>query len=280
MPKKTTKEDLKTTWQWLWYQKDTGKPRWHTRLALSAYAGCQWFWFRADTREFTWPGRGVILAIALILGYVVSHFLPELLECLIPTDIKKYLLTVAGAWPRLVVTAVATVYSVPIFLGLWVIRTHDKKIEFRNHQKQLSRDQLEKAVDLLVGENPFARGLGASRLTYLYRERKIDKDEYRGYMAICRSWTGDKPMVANEANLSKAHLEGAHLVRADLRGADLRGANLAGANLTGADLRDADLRGADLLGVELGGADLSRTYLDKGALKGIDQDHITFDSLD
>ena len=268
MPEKATKANLKATWEWLWFQKNTSEPRWHTRPALLAYAGWQWFWFRADTREFTWRGRGVILAIAFIIGYMISHFLTDLLYCLIPDNTKKYLLTVNGAWARLVVTAVATIYSVPIFLGLWVIRTHDKKIEFRNHQEQmtrhaqdkeddaakhreqLSRPQIDKAVGLLVEKDPASRGLGVSRLAHLYRDKRISKKEYQGYMAICSFWASAasnvNAIVAPGADLTKAFLVKAYLQGAQLQGADLRGANLQEANLQAAYLEESKLQGANL----------------------------------
>ena len=111
------------------------------------------FWFQTDTGEFTWRGRATILAIAFILGSVVAlilgsmitSYLPELLDQLLPADEKnKYLQAMAGAWARLAVTAVATVSSILIFLGLWVIRTHDKKIEFKNHREQMTRHERDK----------------------------------------------------------------------------------------------------------------------------------------
>ena len=253
------------------------------------------FWFRADTSEFTWAGRGVILAIAFTFGYMISYFLPELLDFLIPDSTKKYVGMVDGAWARLIVTAVATVYSVPIFLGLWIIRTHDKKIEFRNnqkqlsriasnkkvesksHRKQLSRSQIEKAVDLLTGKDPIARGLGVSRLTHLFRENSLEEGEYKGYMAICRSWEspdeGKAPMIAlgsmlQGVNLQKAKLPGADLQEADLSNARLERANLQGANLQEANLTGTKLAGANLQGTNLQEADLTRASLRGACLRG------------
>ena len=247
------------------------------------------FWLQTDTGEFTWRGRAAILAIAfslgsvvaLILGSMITSYLPELLDHLLPDDgTNKYLQAMAGAWSRLAVTAVATVSSILIFLGLWVIRTHDKKIEFRNHQKQLSRSQIEKAGELLVKEDdPVSRGLGAYRLTHLYREKRIDEAEYQGYMTICSSWaspagSGKVPMTAIKVNLKKAYLvlaqlQTAVLVATRLEEANLEQAVLIRANLLAANLEKANLAGADLTGADLTKADLTKAILTRADMPGI-----------
>lgn len=80
-----------------------------------------------------------------------------------------------------------------------------------------------------------------------------------------------RPVLLQNANLSKACLRGADLRQADFHGANLRGADLSGAGLPdysrrwadlgGADFREADLCGTDFRGANLSGANFGRAYL-------------------
>ena len=245
--------------------------------------------FRQDTGELTWFARVGILVYALALAWGLSNLLLEITDWLVPSNLRDTLKDTNEAWARVRVT---TVYSVPIFLGLWFIRTHDKKIEFKNqqeqlkssadsrkvesenHREQLNRSQIEKVVDRLAGEDPVSRGIGVSRLLQLFREERIEEDEYLRYMNICLSWeyTQDKrSMTARRANLQEAELIGvdlreanlamADLTKANLAIADLREANLSSAKLIKAKLTEAKLTGANLIFANLTGAQLTRANL-------------------
>ena len=247
------------------------------------------FWFRRDTGELNWFARIIILVIALSLAWALSNLLLEITDCLVPSNLRDTLNDANEAWTRVRVT---TVYSVPIFLGLWFIRTHDKKIEFKNqqgqlrssadsrrvessnHREQLNRSQIEKVVDRLAGEDPVSRGIGVSRLLQLFREERIDEYEYLRYMNICRSWgytegkESKKSIIARRANLQDAELGGVDLREANLAMADLTKATLTGATLINADLENADLTGATLINADLENADLTGAILANAKLQG------------
>ena len=235
---------------------------------------CKLHGLQQDTRELNWYARVAILALPFFFSVVFFYIQADPFELLMPQGLIAKDTNVALAR-----TLVITAYSLPTLIGLWVIRTHDKKVEFRNHQeqmsnhqKQLDRSQSDKAVDLLAGDDPTARGLGASRLTDLFIKGRIDKDEYFGYLAICKSWEGERTMVAHRAHLPRANLQEVCLGRADLSEANLQGANLQVIKLKGANLREANLEGsdlgeADLEGADLEGANLSRANLSRAKLQ-------------
>ena len=268
------------------------------KVGLKAISIWRWCWFRKGTGELNWYARGIILVLAVAPAVAIFYCSAKPIEWLLPSSIASDTEHKFGTLARVLVP---TLYSLPTFLGLWLIRTHDKEIEFRNHQKQLSRNQIDKAVDLLAGEDPIARGLGVSRLTHLHRDEKIAEEEYLGYMAMCQSWgtslLGEeseeqkKPtMVACgtylkeaylvQAYLKGARLEGARLERVRLDGAQLEGAHLEGAVLVGAYLNSAHLEGAHLHGARLGGADFTGANLARARLEVVNLQGVNLETAD
>ena len=246
----------------LCFEEGTGVPRLWLKLFI--------FVFLEDTGALRLWFRLFILIFLAWIAYLIYHCLPH--EFSIPgffrkessdLSLSKDTREIYRTFPHLL-TIRATLSSLPIILWLWVLRTDDKLLEFRGRQKQLGRDQINKAVDLLASEELASRGLGASRLTDLYRREIIDRDEYRGYMGICKSWKSEKNKSVNSDGTSgegTIWATGAYLVGAYLEGANWRGASLGKANLGRADLRGANLERANLEGANLEGANLEGTTL-------------------
>ena len=118
-------------------------------------------------------------------------------------------------------------FGIIFSMGGWIIRTHDKKKEFKDSFWQQNETLFSNALQRLFDKgNQTANILGLIELIKLRQAGVIDKE------------------LIDRATSSELPLEGANL-----SGANLSGANLSGANLSGADLYHTNLRGADLTGM-------------------------------
>ena len=172
------------------------------------------------------------------------------------------------------------VFGIIAGFGLFIIRTHDKRKEFKDAFQQQNETLFSNALQLLFKEDDkIANGVGLKELVKLKQSGAI----YAERVDMITS-TGLK---LSQVPLSHANLQCADLSNADFRGADLSGVNmssvnfidanvmtnadwsnahlyntnLSGANLSSANLSSADLSGVNLSNVKLKGSDLSNTNL-------------------
>ena len=202
------------------------------------YLNINWkIFFYDDSGEWNWLSRIIILGLFAGLGGLVGWLvLAKIADCLLfKFDVLKGNDIFAGA---LALAAFVFINGI----GIWLIRTHDTKKQFRDTFQQQNQTLFSNALNLLFQkDNIIANSVGLKELFKLRNtENKEDIDRITS-----------SGLNLKKAKLKEADLQGAYLQDADLKEAELIIAKLEGADLEGADLEDANLQGADLQGANL-----------------------------
>ena len=217
--------------------------------------------------DLTWLQRIVILLFFLIAAYYVTFDSP------IPDELIKLL---NGSENDILISSVTILtFGIIFSIGGWVVRTCDKKKEFKDSFRQQNETILSNALRLLFDEgNKSANSVGLREIMQLKKDGVIGKKRID---QITSSGLDIKGVSLSNADLSEADLRDVNLNHAKLNYASLIGVSLHYAKLYEASLKYADLSNANLIGANLSNADLTGANLSNANLCGANLEFVRYD---
>ena len=159
-------------------------------------------------KDLAWWQRIIILSFFLLVAYCFTF------ELHIPDLLIKLL---NGSKNHVLASSVTILtFGIIFSIGGWIVRTCDKKKEFKDSFRQQNETIFSNALRLLFDEsNKSAKSVGLREIIQLKKDGVIDKKRI------------------DQVTSSGLDLEDVSLSNADLRGIDLSNANLCFADLSG-----------------------------------------------